>query len=323
MRWICSQTGAKEQYAIPRILHRAGKLESFYTDLWAGTMWQTMGSFLGRPVVPDGRYHKELADAPVESFDFTTLIDSLFGGDLKKNPYDWLQYVGRDFGRSVVESLRKKKGIDWSEMIFFGYDTSFLEPARWVRVRGGKVILCQTMPPRFEVDLVKEEEKFWPGWAKRSAEIPESYFQRHEKECAVADLVMVNSEWTRQALTRQGVKENKIIVIPLAYEAEKAKGEIYKNQLEGRAMLGRPSSNGKAYSFNEQNPLRGLFLGQVILRKGIQYLIEAAKLLQNEVVIFDVVGPIRISEGAVKSVELSVSLCVGRYVGVSFYASAS
>ncbi len=40
MKWICSQIGAREHYAIPRVLHRAGKLEFLYTDLWAGTMWQ-------------------------------------------------------------------------------------------------------------------------------------------------------------------------------------------------------------------------------------------------------------------------------------------
>ena len=37
------------------------------------------------------------------------------------------------------------------------------------------------------------------------------------------------------------------------------------------------------------------------MRKGIQYLIEAAKLLENESVQFDIVGPVGISEAAVAS----------------------
>ena len=224
MKWICSQIGAREHYAIPRVLHRDGKLECLYTDLWAGTMWQAMGSLLGRPVVPGGRYHKDLSDARVESFDITTLVDSVFGGDLKKNPYDWFHYVGRDFGRSVVESLKRIKGMNWQETIFFGYDTGFLEPAEWMKARGGKTIVCQMDPSRFEVDLVKEEEKLWPGWANRSVEVPEAYFQRREQEWAVANLVMVNSEWSRQALIQQGVNDDKIVVVPLAYEADKAEG---------------------------------------------------------------------------------------------------
>jgi glycosyltransferase involved in cell wall biosynthesis len=44
-----------------------------------------------------------------------------------------------------------------------------------------------------------------------------------------------------------------------------------------------------------------LFLGQVILRKGIQYLIEAAMLLRNEAIHFDIVGSIGISDQAVAS----------------------
>jgi glycosyltransferase involved in cell wall biosynthesis len=48
-------------------------------------------------------------------------------------------------------------------------------------------------------------------------------------------------------------------------------------------------------------PLNVLFLGQVILRKGIQYLIEAAKHLRDEPVRFEIVGPVGISEQAVKS----------------------
>ena len=313
MKWICSQIGAREHYAIPRVLHRDGKLECLYTDLWAGTMWQAMGSLLGRPVVPGGRYHKDLSDARVESFDITTLVDSVFGGDLKKNPYDWFHYVGRDFGRSVVESLKRIKGMNWQETIFFGYDTGFLEPAEWMKARGGKTIVCQMDPSRFEVDLVKEEEKLWPGWANRSVEVPEAYFQRREQEWALADLVMVNSEWTKAALISQGVNEGKIVVVPLAYELEKAKGErlkakggIYKNQVDGGWAREEGSEisekSSRISTLDSRRTLRVLFLGQVILRKGIQYLMEAAKLLQNESVIFDVVGPIGISEEVVKSV---------------------
>jgi glycosyltransferase involved in cell wall biosynthesis len=41
-----------------------------------------------------------------------------------------------------------------------------------------------------------------------------------------------------------------------------------------------------------------LFLGQVILRKGIQYLLAAARQLERENIHFDVVGPIGISREA-------------------------
>jgi|APCry1669192010_1035390.scaffolds.fasta_scaffold01796_4 glycosyltransferase involved in cell wall biosynthesis len=308
MTWICSQIGAREHYAVPRVLHRTGKLERLYTDLWAGTMWQALGSLTGRSVLGN-RYHKDLVDVKVTSFDVTTIMDSVFGGDLKKNPYNWFQYVGRDFGERVVESFKRQKNINWKELIFFGYDTGFLEPARWIRERGGKSIVCQMDPSRFEVDLIREESKLWPGFARRAIDVPEAYFMRREAEWAVADLVMVNSDWSKQALIRQGVRDEKIVVVPLAYEAEMAR-------VKGLNM--------KKEVFTQKQPLRVLFLGQVILRKGIQYLIEAARLLGNESVHFDVVGSIGISQAGVKSAPSNMTFHgpVNRLETDSFYRAA-
>jgi glycosyltransferase involved in cell wall biosynthesis len=167
-------------------------------------------------------------------------------------------------------------------------------------------------PARYEVDLVKTEEKRWTGWARRSVQVPESYYQRREAEWATADLVMVNSEWSRQALMKQGVPVSKLAVVPLAYELEKAKGDSRKAKVEMNLPFGR------------SRPLRVLFLGQVILRKGIQYLIEAARLLDKEPIQFDVVGSIRISDEAVASAPANMTFHgpVCRERTEQFYQSA-
>jgi glycosyltransferase involved in cell wall biosynthesis len=308
MNWICSQIGAREHYAIPRVLHRAGKLERLYTDIWAGTMWQALSALSGRSAL-GSRFHQDLSDAKVTSFGVTTMMDSIFSGSIKKNPYDWFLYVGKDFGERVLESLKRQKRISWKETIFFGYDTGFFEPARWVNARGGKTIVCQMDPSRFEVDLVREEGLRWPGLAWKPQDVPESYFKRRDAEWAIADLVMVNSAWSKQALIRQGVSDEKIVVVPLAYEAKKARGKGLKVKKE---------------VFTQKQPLRVLFLGQVILRKGIQYLIEAARMLENESVHFDVVGSIGISEAGVKSAPSNMTFHgpVNRLETDSFYRSA-
>jgi glycosyltransferase involved in cell wall biosynthesis len=327
MQWICSQIGAREHYAIPRVLHRQGKLDSLYTDLWASPAWRAAGDLIGRPVLAT-RYHDDLATARVKNFNLSTLVDRAFGGGSSGNPYDWFLRVGSDFSRSVEAMLERRKGVNWTEMIFFGYDTGFLEAARWVKRRGGKSVVCQMDPSRFEVDLVKEEERLWPGWAKRSIEIPEAYFRRRDEEWALAELVMVNSEWCRKALIQQGVRDDKIIVVPLAYEVEASRvesrepsrWEATRKTTEGspegstvfreendvkRGTRGEGSAHTgtttRLSTFDSSRPLRVLFLGQVILRKGIQYLMEAARSLQNEPIHFDVVGPIGLSEAAVQS----------------------
>jgi glycosyltransferase involved in cell wall biosynthesis len=141
-------------------------------------------------------------------------------------------------------------------------------------------------PNRVEVEMVREEEKRWPGWSLQPLEVPEEYFQRREREWALADRVVVNSDFCRQALIRQGVSPEKLVVVPLCFETEDKS---------------RKSRNEENAGHASKTKLRVLFLGQVILRKGIQYLIQAAKLLENEAIQFDVVGPIGISNAAVAS----------------------
>ncbi|MGH7952680.1 MAG: glycosyltransferase family 4 protein, partial [Limisphaerales bacterium] len=82
---------------------------------------------------------------------------------------------------------------------------------------------------------------------------------------------------------KQGVPPEKLFVVPLCYEADE------KNR---KSEIGNRKS---------EQPLRVLFLGQVILRKGIQYLMDAARKLELENIHFDVVGPIGISGEAIAS----------------------
>jgi glycosyltransferase involved in cell wall biosynthesis len=319
-KWICTQIGAREHYAIPRVLHRAGKLERLYTDFWASAPWRLLGKLTGKGSL-SARCHPDLAGASVKSFNYEALKVSR---QRFSNPYDGFLQMGKAFGQQVVSDLVKSekwKGKSGnitnsqlpasSSTVFFSYDTGFLEPAQWIKGRGGKTIVCQMDPSRFEVALVKEEEKRWPGWARHSVEVPDAYFKRREYEWATADLVMVNSEWSKQALIKQGVPESKLAVVPLAFEAN------------------NPRLNSVTYSppstFVARRPWRVLFLGQVILRKGIQYLIESARLLEKEPIHFDVVGSIGISDAAVASAPANMTFHgpVGRDRTEEFYRSAN
>jgi glycosyltransferase involved in cell wall biosynthesis len=183
-------------------------------------------------------------------------------------------------------------------------------------------------PSRYEVDLVMEEEKRWPGWAKLSADVPEAYYRRREEEWATADLVMVNSEWSKQALIKQGVPESKLVVVPLAFEASSPRPSIEGTcpPASSAALLGLPSAVCRAapQRLGSRRKLHVLFLGQVILRKGIQYLIESARLLEKEPIHFDIVGSIGISDAAVASSPANMTFHgpVSRDRTEEFYRSA-
>lgn len=282
--WFCSQIGAREHYAVPRILHRNGRLTALYTDFWAGGFVRQIAQKTNLKTFRSlaARFHPDLSDAPVISWNARSLAwEAGARHQANGQVYESFTRIGNAFALCVRENLKQRNDFN-PNSIFFSYDTGALEVMEWCHDRGIKCILNQMDPNRVEVEMVREEEKRWPGWSMQSLEVPDEYFSRREREWALADRVMINSDFCGQALVKQGVPPEKLAVVPLCFEPEKE--EPKNNQRNGQ--------KGKAR-------LRILFLGQVILRKGIQYLIEAARLLENEPVQFDIVGPVGISPAAV------------------------
>jgi glycosyltransferase involved in cell wall biosynthesis len=118
---------------------------------------------------------------------------------------------------------------------------------------------------------------------------------------------------------KQGVPESKLVVVPLAFEAIHDEGRGTRD--EG---YGNEEKSSRRSTFDARRPLRVLFLGQVILRKGIQYLIESARLLEKESIHFDIVGAIGISDAAVASAPANMTFHgpVSRDRTEEFYRSA-
>lgn len=287
--WICSQIGAREHFAIPRALHQNGKLAALCTDFWVGPLTRKFAAGKLRPLA--ARFHPDLARQPglVHSWNLRSLgWEFLLRRKFASEPYLGFIEVGKQFSTSVREHLQRRTNLN-SDSIFFAYDTGALESLAWCREQNIKCVLNQMDPNRVEVDLVRAEEKNWPGWSLRPLEVPEEYFARREQEWALADRIVVNSKFSRQALLQQGVPAEKLAVIPLCFETGEA--------------------NRKSEIVNRKSPapLRVLFLGQVILRKGIQYLLAAAHQLEKENIHFDIVGPIGISETALKTAPSNVT----------------
>ncbi len=276
-RWICSQIGAREHYAVPRACHSTGGLDALYTDFWPGPWLRSLRVGTMRSMA--ARCHPDLFQADVRSWNARAIGWELAlrrqqrqGGSAGK--YSGFMEVGRKFALAVRDDLGRR---DLSNRLFFGYDTGSLETLEYLRNRGVPCIVSQMDPSRVEAEIVAAEERRWPGWSLDATAGPNAYFQRREQEWALADRIVVNSAFSRAALVQQGVPVAKIAIIPLAYDPIVSPSE--------------PRPRGA--------PLRVLFLGQVILRKGIQYLLEAARGLPD--MQFDIVGPLGISAKAVQS----------------------
>ena len=109
---------------------------------------------------------------------------------------------------------------------------------------------------------------------------PAEYWNSWRNECALADQIVVNSSWSRDALLSEGVPAEKVSVVPLAYEAAPETISYERDYPD---------------AFTSQRPLRVLFLGQINLRKGVGQLFDAMKLLARENVEFWFVGPVQIN----------------------------
>lgn len=274
---------------MPRVLHRNGRLGALYTDFWAGPIVRRLvGGVKGKILRSLGtRFHADLSGAAVTSWNVRALT---WEAGLRKTQDGYSSFIdiGSQFATRVRRALEQRNDLVPGS-IFFTYDTGGLEAIEWCRNHGIRCIVGQMDPNRVEVELVREEEKLWPGWSAQTVQIPEQYFNRRENEWALADLIMVNSDFCRDALLKQAVPAAKLAVVPLCFEAASSSELDKLPEVAGN----KPREMGA--------PLHVLFLGQVILRKGIQYLIQAARLLEHENIHFDVVGPLGISKSAIES----------------------
>jgi len=282
-RWHVAQIGAREHYAIARALHRSGQLARLYTEAWVGSgaVRRVLQSGPAATRALAGRHHPDLADARVTSFTLRTLLDRVTGKPTADVEQAFLEHarIGQAFARRVAHAMRQRS-LDAERTVYFGYNTGCLETLDMLKDKGVRTLVDQIDPGRVEQDLVLQECAKWPGWQATPGRIPEAYYRRLEAEWAAADRVVVNSQWSRDALVMQGVAAEKLRVVPLAYEPD--------------AALGAPDTGRCVYD----GPLRVLWLGSVILRKGIPYLIEAARQLDPARVTVTVAGPMGVSDRA-------------------------
>lgn len=304
MNWIVSQLGARQYYAVPRGFQNRQQLRLLYTDAWCrrGRTLLSRGPRAMRAFAQ--RHHAGVPDDKVISFNVTTVRSDL---RLRVRPHWARSYykervqIGSDFARRVRADL-VRRSLDPDRDAFFGFDTGSLETVEMLRSEGVVSLVDQIDGGRVEQEIVRAEAVNWPGWAREISRVPDEYNDRRTAEWETASLVVVNSEWSRQCLRQQGVPDSKIVVIPIAYENKRITlphADHHKCASERKASRGG--------SIGDPGALRVLWLGTVNLRKGIQYLLEAARMLRPADIQVTVAGPLEITGKATRSAPENVT----------------
>jgi glycosyltransferase involved in cell wall biosynthesis len=274
LSWICCQLGAREHYAVPRALQRAGKLASFVTDLWVSPSSLVCKCY---PRRARDRYHSELDTADVRAHSMaSTLLE--IPRRLSKLA-DWDRIIDRNhqFERLALRDLHRiARQHHNTQLGLFSFSYAARPLLEFAKTRGWTTVLGQIDGGPGEEQLVSRLQESPTVPASRRQLAPAAYWHRWRDECALADKIVVNSTWSRQLLVGEGIPTAKICVIPLAYERSAAQAAFRRKYPE---------------SFSPDRPLRVLFLGQLTVRKGIAAVFEAMRSLASLPVEFWFVGP--------------------------------
>ena len=270
-RVAVAQLGARRHYAVPRILHGAGMLERFFTDSYSGDKPVLRRLVAGldrvRPTDPARRWlSRHAADLPPERVASFELAGWRFAVARRARRHgrngDALPGAARALNRGVV-----RRGLGAADTVY-AYNGAALELFQHAKRLGLRCVLDQTQGAGRELGrLMLAEHARWPGW-QSSMYAPgkeDERTLREEAEWSLADSILCPSEFVRESIAAVGGPVEKCVLVPYGTDTSRFPTRVARHQPETR-------------------PLRVLFAGEVGLRKGAPYLLEALRRLGPEMV---------------------------------------
>jgi glycosyltransferase involved in cell wall biosynthesis len=281
--WIVCQSGAREHYALAAELHSRGRLRALCTDVWAGerSVWRAAATFdfIGGRKIRE-RFEPSLADAKVIALDPFTIMGHRLVDRISSRHNAWRRLIAADrlFSSSIAHKLARfglLRGYG-PRPVVFAYSYAAREILAVAKRAGCTTVLGQIDPGPDE-ELIAEVARRH-GFGDRSSErAPDCYWRNWRDECALADLILVNSDWAASSLGVAGIDTSKVKVAPLAFRSN-ARNRV------GFVARAYPTR------FTSARPLRLLFLGKANVRKGALELVDAMRRLENAPVRLRVVG---------------------------------
>ncbi len=259
---VVSQLGARMHYAVPRILAANGRLAHFYTDICATKGWPRLLDQIPAGLLPNavkrliGRRPTGIPMNRVtafSSFGLHSAVRRLAGRGPETETRNAI-WAGRGFSERVARAgFHGAAGL-------YAFSGDALEQLAAAKAAGLFTVLEQMIAPRDVVEqLLAEEQQRFPQWEDRAAKNPfaVAFADRERGEWALADLILCPSDFVRSTLIASGADPARCALVPYGVDAR-------------FAVPDRRHRDG---------PIRILTVGQVGLRKGSPYVVEAARRL--------------------------------------------
>lgn len=277
-KWLFFQLGAREHYILPRAFHERGILGALFTDAWADPSLPHFSAIKRLSSRLVTRFEPSLKDARVEHFTNSLIWFEARRALLReRKPNRWKHVIARNrwFQQRVVQRLTASGLIAVSQRaVFHAFSYAARDIFAAAKRAGHFTVLQQIDPGLAEEELIAETCLKRPKLTLDWVPAPREYWQEWLEECQLADAIVVNSEWSRRGLVVKNIPSEKIVTIPLMYEAASP-----------------PCHKSFPSRFDQSSPLQVLFLGNLCVRKGIAEMFEAVELLRGEPVSFCFVGP--------------------------------
>lgn len=279
-RCTVAQLGARRHYAIPRILYEEHWLERLHTDLCVTKGWpKWLLAALPEGIRPPSlrrlaaRNPRGIPPDRIQTYEILGLKNSLrrrrAASAEDRARIDLVCRV--EFAKAVARG-----GLGECQTVYT-FDGAGLEILELARRRGIRGILDQCIVARAVViEIVDRECEEFPEVGHSSIRDPGGQIAARERaEWEVADTIICGSEFVKDSIRQVGGPAEKVVVIPSGVDFS------YIVPLKHASP---------------KRPLHVLFVGEVGLRKGAHYLVEAARQLESTGTTFRFVGSVQFRE---------------------------
>lgn len=253
MKWVVTFAGARDRYQVPLALAERNQLERLVTDFYSPADG-TAGPALR--LLPD---HVQ------------SRLMKRYKEGLSARNVDWsmLEITGDQMlARSVVERCRRlgRRAGTLARLRGCGllsYSTYGHEAFRSYGLDRSPRVLLQVHPHPVAVRRILSEDLNYSEFGKNSLRTEEELycdpvrFEELSKEALMADYCIVTSNFTKLTLTEAGVSPDRIFIVPYGVDAVSG--------LDGQ---------------RSDKTFRVVFVGQMVQRKGLEYLLKAWKKLR-------------------------------------------